>query len=151
MQTGFYLRSYSRFILLTLSKNKQRGYFGKVQIVPQKNVNEASQFLLLANFNAQEKNQLGFQTNQEKLKNKKTKLQKGSGESWAVSLTWNPRLVKLIRGKGKELCCRLMAVLASGLLVTWTKTSPVRPNLRRMCLPSLSVFLHSFYPRYCQT
>lgn len=93
-------RRYSRFILPTLSKNKQRVHFGKVQIVPQKNVNEASQFLLWSSCElyAQEKILLGFQTHQ----NKKSKLQKGSGESWAVSLTWNPRLVKLIRGKGKS-------------------------------------------------
>lgn len=89
------------------------------------------------------KNLLGFQTHQEKLKNKKTKLLKGRGESWAVSLTWNPRLVKLIRGKGKELCCRLMAVLASGLLVTWTKTSPGASKPQKnvsavtLCLPPL--------------
>lgn len=47
------------------------------------------------------------------------------------ALTWSPGLVKLIRGKGRELGCRLMGMLASGFLVTWTKSSPERQKVRK--------------------
>lgn len=55
----------------------------------------------------------------------------GGGEVRLFALTSNPGVIKLIRGIGKELYCRLMGVLASGLLVTWTKSSSVRQKVRK--------------------
>lgn len=65
------------------------------------------------------------------------------------ALTLNPGLVKLIRGKGSELCCRLMGVLASGLPVTWTKSSPVRQEVRKGVSWSVSQFPPSSSSSLC--
>lgn len=48
------------------------------------------------------------------------------------ALTSNPGLVRIFRRKGKEVCSRLMGVQTSGLLATWTKSSPsVKSHKRR--------------------
>lgn len=66
-----------------------------------------------------------------KRKKKRKKRGGGGGEVRFFALTSNPGVIKLIRGIGKELYCRLMGVLASGLLVTWTKSSSVRQKVRK--------------------
>lgn len=66
-----------------------------------------------------------------KRKKKRKKREGGGGEVRLFALTSNPGVIKLIRGIGKELYCRLMGVLASGLLVTWTKSSSVRQKVRK--------------------
>lgn len=65
------------------------------------------------------------------------------------ALTWNPSLVKLIRWKVKELCCRLMAVLISGILVTWTKSSPVRLKSEKSVEQTLSLGCSSSSSSLC--
>lgn len=55
----------------------------------------------------------------EEEKEKNERKERG-GEVRLFALTSNPGVIKLIRGIGKELYCRLMGVLASGLPVTWT-------------------------------
>lgn len=62
---------------------------------------------------------------------KNERKERGGGEVRLFALTSNPGVIKLIRGIGKELYCRLMGVLASGLLVTWTKSSSVRQKVRK--------------------
>lgn len=51
------------------------------------------------------------------------------------ALTSNPGLVKIIRRKGKEVCGRLMVVQTSGLLATWTKSSPSVQSHKRRQFP----------------
>lgn len=53
------------------------------------------------------------------------------GQNRSSGLTWSPELVKLIRGKYKRFCSRLMDVLASGLPVTWTKSSQSKSGKTR--------------------